>query len=231
MLLGIDTSTHYAGVILWNQGQLLASHSWYSTQSHTAHLTPAVQNLMRGAKLSLSDLTGVAIALGPGRFSALRVGMSVAKGLCIALNIPVTGISTLELEAYPYSGVSKSICPIVGAGREQVAWAQFQTKAGQLHKLQTEAIIDIVQLPAVAPKQALFCGEGTISHSSYLKEVLGKSITVVEYPGPSMRLWSLAKLGWERQENGVADAPESLQPLYIRRPNITKPKPPTAVSS
>lgn len=229
MLIAIDTSTRYAGVLLWSQGRVVASCSWHSTRNHTSELMPAVQRLLHQANLQATDLTGVALALGPGGFSALRVGMSVAKGLCLALNLPVTGLSTLEMEAYPYADVGRLLCPLMDAGRGEVAWAQFQRQEGQWRKTRPEAVIDLDQLVRVAPREAIFCGEGVVAHSAYLKETLEQGATVVEYPGPALRLWSLARLGAERQKKGITDDPEALQPLYLRRPSITKPRPPSVV--
>jgi tRNA A37 threonylcarbamoyladenosine modification protein TsaB len=102
MLLAIDTATHYASVALHDGSRLLAEHTWLANQAHTRSLLPAVQGLLKDAGSSMNAISAVAVALGPGSFNGLRVGLSTAKGLAIALAIPLVGASTLELLAAEY---------------------------------------------------------------------------------------------------------------------------------
>ena len=90
MLLAIDTSTRHAGVALAQDGQVISSRSWCSLANHTAELMPAVAEILDGQRLAAGDLTGIAVALGPGGFSALRVGISAAKGLALAFGKAVS---------------------------------------------------------------------------------------------------------------------------------------------
>ena len=102
MLLAIDTSTRHAGIALAQEGQVISCRNWYSQTNHSADLVPAISGTLDQHGLSPKDLDGIACALGPGSFSALRVGLSTAKGLAMASEIPLVGIKTLELEAYPF---------------------------------------------------------------------------------------------------------------------------------
>ncbi len=104
MLLAIDTATHYASVALHDGSRLLAEHTWLANQAHTRSLLPTVQNLLKEALVGMESLTAVAVALGPGSFNGLRVGLSSAKGLAIARGLPLAGASTLELLAAEYGG-------------------------------------------------------------------------------------------------------------------------------
>ena len=229
MLLAIDTSTRYAGVLLWKEGIPIVSQSWHSTHNHTVELMPAIQRILRQAGIEAEALHGIALALGPGGFSALRVGMSAAKGFCLALDLPLVGISTLEAEAYPYAYTGGPVCPLLHIGRREVAWAWYERRNGDWQKIRSEGIIAIDQLPEAVAPGAILCGEGLLDNGSCLREALGQKATVVEYPGPSLRLWALARLGAERLERGLTDDPATLQPLYLRRPSITQPNPPRKV--
>ncbi len=102
MLLAIDTSTHYASVALHDRSALLGEHTWLARQDHTRTLLPNVKRLLQDAGCGLANLSAVAIALGPGSFNGLRVGLSTAKGLAIARGIPLVGASTLELIGREY---------------------------------------------------------------------------------------------------------------------------------
>ena len=97
MLLALDTSTRYASVALADEDRVVASRTWLSTANHTAELMPAVAHLMESRGLTAGQLDGVAVALGPGGFSALRVGISAAKGLALVARKPIVGVGTLDL--------------------------------------------------------------------------------------------------------------------------------------
>ena len=229
MLLAIDTSTRFAGVLLWKDGLPLFSQSWRSVQNHTSLLMPAIQHTLQHSGIQAKDLHAVAVALGPGGFSALRVGMSAAKGLCLPFGVPLIGITTLEAEALPYADAGLPVCPLLNIGRREMAWACYQKLLGKWQKTHPEEVIYTDQLPHVLTPGALLCGEGLLTSGPLLREAIGHSATVMEYPGPAPRLWALAQLAAQRLERGLVDDPFSLQPLYLRRPSITPPNPPRKV--
>jgi tRNA threonylcarbamoyladenosine biosynthesis protein TsaB len=229
MLLAIDTSTRHAGVLLWQDGQALASRSWYSRQSHTRELMPAIDGMLKDASLKPADFTAIAIALGPGGFSALRVGMSAAKGFCLALDTPIVGVSTLEIEAWPYSNLGRPVCPILDIGRGEVAWVAYESSGNGWRQTRQPEIAAVAEFSQTAPQDSLICGEGVSIHGPALREALSQKAVVVEYPGPGLRLWALARLASERLAGGKADDAATLQPFYLRRPTITRANPPIKV--
>ena len=130
MLLAVDTSTRYAGVALYSaseteKGRMVASRCWHSTVNHTSELMPAIAQILESRHITLADVTGIAVALGPGGFSALRVGLSVVKGLAVTAGKPVIGVGTLDLEAHPYLNAGLPVCALLDAGRNEVASARF----------------------------------------------------------------------------------------------------------
>ena len=157
MLLAIDTSTRNAGVALAREGQVISSRSWRSAVNHTAELMPAVAHLLAGAGLSVNDLEGIAVALGPGGFSALRVGMSVAKGLALASGKPLVGIGTLDAEAQPYLQSGLPVCALLDAGRSEVSSGYFGADGARLRE---DRICPPTELIDELTGPILFCGEG-----------------------------------------------------------------------
>ena len=123
MELCIDTSTRYAGVVISHHGEPQWETCWVSRRNHTVELAPTIQMLLGKTGASPGDLDAVFLAVGPGGFSALRVGMSAAKGMAEGLDIPLVGVGTLELEAFPYAGTGRSLYPLLDVGRGEVAWA------------------------------------------------------------------------------------------------------------
>ena len=224
MLLTIDTSTRYAGVSLWRDDLAIATLCWHSLQNHTAELMPAIKHVLDLAKAGPSGLTGIAVALGPGGFSALRVGISAAKGLAFPLNIPLVGVGTLEMEAYAYADTGLPICPMLDAGRSEVAYAVFQRSGGLWKKLREEQVCTPEELVESITKRTLFCGEATTHRREYLGRALGKKGAIVGFHTPASRLWALGVLAGQRLKVGGVDSLAALQPLYLRRPSIGPPK-------
>ena len=219
MLLAIDTSTRYAGVALADGGRVVSCRSWYSAVNHTAELMPAVAETLGAAGLTVDDLEGIGVALGPGGFSALRVGMSVAKGLALAADKPLAGVGTLDLEAWPYRESGLPVCALLDAGRGEVATALF--KEG--NRVQPDSIVSPEELAAEVGETTLFCGEGLQPYAELLRQRLGRR-AVTAGNAPAARLYALAALGRERLEVGDGDEVASLQPYYLRMPTIGGPK-------
>jgi tRNA threonylcarbamoyladenosine biosynthesis protein TsaB len=224
MLLAIDTSTRYGGVALWDGDRAVSTITWRSTQNHTAELMPTIEYLLGRANASPRELEGIAVALGPGGFSALRVGISVAKGLALPLDIPLVGVGTLEMEAYPYADAGLPVCPILEAGRSEVAAALFQQDAGGWHKLREERIRQPEELVHEVPESVVLCGEGVARHYDYLRDNLGPKAIIVSFHTPASRLEALGILAGQRLKAGETDSLAAIQPIYIRRPSIGAPK-------
>ena len=220
MLLAIDTSTRYAGVALGDPGRALSSRCWRSSVNHTAELMPAVDQILRSRGLTPGDLSGIAVALGPGGFSALRVGMSVVKGLAFTTGAPVVGVGTLDLEAHPYLQSGLPVCAILDAGRKEVASALFGRDGLRVREDMVGTVEELVE---GTDELTLFCGEAVSSWGGVIRERLGRLAVVVDST-PAQRTWALCQLGWERLAEGRTEDLASLQPNYLRMPSIGRPK-------
>lgn len=225
MILVIDTSTRYAGVMLWEDGVTIISQNWYSKHNHTTELIPSIQHMFQRTGVKATNLTGISLAIGPGGFSALRVGISTAKGFSSTLGLPIVGISTLEIEAYPYAELERPICPILRVGKRELAWAIYQQHRGSWQTVRSEHITGSDQLLSQLTRGSIICGEGTVDNQQDLQGHKKQGVAILRYPGPSLRLWSLATLGEQRIKNGQVSEPATLQPLYCKKPNITPPNP------
>ena len=96
MLLAIDTSTQSIGLSLYNDAQVVAEETWQVHQRHTVELAPAIDHMLRRSELKISQIEVLAVALGPGSFTGLRIGLAVAKGLALALRIPIIGVPSMD---------------------------------------------------------------------------------------------------------------------------------------
>jgi len=224
MQLAIDTSTDTASLALVQDNEVLAELTWRCEQNHTTQLLTHLAHLLNQTKLNLQSTTGIIVARGPGSFNGLRVGISTAKGLAFSLGIPMVGISSLEAEAYQHAETSLPICPIFNAGRGEIATAIYQKKNNKWRQLVAEHITTVETLCSQITTKTIFCGEFIPLIATQLRKQL-KQKAVIPSPVTSLRRASfLAELGLKRLKAGDYDNPATLQPLYLRRPAITKPK-------
>lgn len=224
MQLAIDTATDTAILVLIQNGKVLAEATWCCQQSHTTQLLPRLVDLLQQNKLSLQSTNCIIVDRGPGSYNGLRVGISTAKGLAFSLGVPIIGISSLELEAYQHAETDLPICPIVNAGREEIATALYQNKDNKWSQLTAEHITTVDQLCSQITTKTIFCGEFVSVIADQLKKQLKQKAVISPPIAKSLRANLLAKLGQLRIEAGEYDNPVTLQPLYLRRPQITKPK-------
>ena len=231
MELAIDTSTDIASIALSRAGEVQAELTWLSEQNHTVELIPNLLHLLRQAKIELGGRAGSAggakidaiiVAKGPGSFNGLRVGVATAKGLAFALDIPLVGIGTLEVEAFPYAETGLPICPVQDAGRGEIATALYQLQDGKWRRLMAEHITTIAQLCTKIAERTIFCGRFSPDTAQQIERELGQQAIVTREA--LRRAGFLAQLGWRRLEAGDHDHPTTLQPLYLRRPAITTPR-------
>ncbi len=224
MHLAIDTSTGTAGIAVADEYNILAELSWSCRQNHSVELMPRLTQLLEQGKIKFEDIKGVVVAIGPGSFNGLRVGVSTAKGLAFSLNIPIAGISTLEMTAYAHSATGFPVCPVINAGRSEVAAALFRKTGEEWQKIKPEHITTIAELCKETHTDTVFCGELTPSAIDELTSTLGERAII---PSPSARLRRcgfLAELGYRRLQKEDFDNATALQPIYLKKPPITQHK-------
>ena len=224
MLVAIDTSTDNASLALAQDSQILAELTWHCDRNHSVELLPQLGYLLNQAKLDLKSISGIIVARGPGSFNGLRVGISIAKGLAFSLGIPIIGISTLEVAAYQHAETSLPICSILNAGRGEIATAMYQQKGNQWLALAAEYITTVDTLCSETNTKTIFCGEFVPVIAEQLRRQFKRRVVIPLLASALRRGGYLAELGRQRFEAGEFDDVATLQPLYLRRPHITKPK-------
>jgi tRNA threonylcarbamoyladenosine biosynthesis protein TsaB len=122
MILAIDTATRMIGLALHDGGQLYAESTWRTANHHTVELTPALDRMLTRVGASTADLTALAVTLGPGSYTGLRIGMSLAKGLALAATppLPIVGVPTLDVVAAAQPHQAERLCAVVQAGRGRI---------------------------------------------------------------------------------------------------------------
>jgi tRNA threonylcarbamoyladenosine biosynthesis protein TsaB len=224
MLLALDTSTRLAGIALYDgERGLLAEHTWHSANRHTAELLPQVAALLAQAGVRPADLTAVAVALGPGSFTGLRVALAAGKGLALANGLALLGVPTLDAVAYPHQCQPTPVVALVQAGRGRVCWAPYAHGPGGWGAQAAPAIATIETLAQTVTRVTAFAGELSAADRAALTQLAGRMR--VNFLSPALALprpGYLAEIGWRRFVNGERDDPAALNPLYLHEPD--KPK-------
>jgi len=224
MYLAMDTSTDTASVALVEDSAVVAELTWRSGQNHSVELLPNLARLLNQAKLDLQSVSCIIVARGPGSYNGLRVGISTAKGLAFSLGVPIVGISTLAAEAYQHAETGLPVCPIFNAGRGEIATAMYQMQGDEWRQLTAEHLTTVDALCSRIRAKTVFCGEFIPSVATELKERLKQRAVIPPSAARLRRASFLAELGLQRVKVGDYDDLATLQPLYMRRPPITKPK-------
>ncbi len=219
MLVALDTSTAIASLAFYNESGILAETTWQSHRDQTASLLPMAQKMLDLQQASTESLTGVAVALGPGSFNGLRVGVSTAKGLALALGIPLLGFSCLEVIAYQQAHLNGQLCAIVEAGRGRLGVGFYRVRNGIYKQIGEFINVTADELAERITQLTFFCGELKPEQRNLLEEKLGKNAVILPPALVLRRAGILAEMGWQRLESGdLGDDLASLQPIYLHQP-------------
>ena len=198
-------------------GEAVAELVWRSERNHSVELVPAIRRLMGHAGVEMGDLEAVFVALGPGAFSALRVGISTAKAMAIALDVPLVSVGTLDIEAGPYLGLGTRVCAVIEAGRDRAYLGIFEPDPEEPSQYQVVSHGELVS--AIGP-DALLCGEGVRAVADAVGHELGREVQLAEAAPPTRRPAVLARLAYRRWRSEGSDDPATLQPTYLRSAQV-----------
>jgi tRNA threonylcarbamoyladenosine biosynthesis protein TsaB len=231
MLLAIDTSTKQAGIALYEGVRgLVAEYNWHSANRHTEELMPAVAQMLAQAGVAPGALRAVAVALGPGSFTGLRVGLAAAKGLALAHGLTLLGIPTLDVVAYPHQAQPVPIIAVLQAGRGRVYWAPYAHGPSGWAAQEPPRLSTVPELANTVVRPLMFVGELTgADQETLISWAGGARANFLPAALTMRRAGYLAELGWRRFEVGESDDPASLSPIYLQQPDGTFGPGPAAV--
>jgi tRNA threonylcarbamoyladenosine biosynthesis protein TsaB len=227
-LLAIETATRSIGCALWSDGAPLASFTLMAGPRHAEVLMPAVDGLCRWTGLSTSDIDGVAVDIGPGLFTGLRVGLATAGAIAIARGLPAVGVSSLEALAHPHRHRRGLVAAIVDARRGEVYWALYRGDGNVLKELRPPAVATpehvAGELATLSPAP-LAVGDGAWRYREPFEAVGAHSAGPADrWPSPAV----IAELGAGRLaedrlaggRQGGEGPPELPAPLYLRQADV-----------
>jgi tRNA threonylcarbamoyladenosine biosynthesis protein TsaB len=218
LALGIDTSTAAGSVAILQDERLLGEINLATGAHHQERLLRSVDFLLNLVGLEISRVDVLAVALGPGTFTGLRVGIATVKGLAVARGVPTFGFSTLRALGHQYMGRGIRVAPMVDAGRGEVYSALYGVQDGGLREVQTEQGGDPGSFLASLPSEpVLFCGDGVGVYKDLILRSRPGNDQLVE--GPSFLGATLGMLGARKLREGCPWSISNLKPNYIRPPD------------
>ncbi|MBN8579416.1 MAG: tRNA (adenosine(37)-N6)-threonylcarbamoyltransferase complex dimerization subunit type 1 TsaB [Anaerolineae bacterium] len=213
MLLAVDTSTSLVGLALYDGDNVLGEMMWTTGQHHTTELTPALSGLLKRCGVTMASVNALGVAIGPGSFTSLRVGLSLIKGIALARSLPVMGIPTLDVIAAAQPLAKQPLVAVLQAGRTRVAYSVYKSDKkewqaeGGVRSGTLDELLNEIESPT------LMAGELTSDERKKISKIkkvqLASPVLCVRRPAV------LAELAWKRwQDNDVDDA-ATLAPIYL----------------
>lgn len=213
MILAIETSGIDTGIAFVYEGDILYELSLRTEAKHNETIYELLDRAFHTLRTGVEKLRGVAVSLGPGMFTSLRVGISLAKGLCLPHNIPVIGINTLDALAYSVCPSPWLIAPLIDAKKREVFTAFYRDSK----RVSDYMILKPERFGKEIREPALFLGNGLIKYRTKLKEILKEYFHSPKRNPLSPPPGIIGILGEEELRKGKRESIEELEPFYLRR--------------
>jgi len=220
LILGIESATARVACAIGSHEGVLAQFEATRGRRHAETLVPAIEFVCRQAQVELDEIGVVAVDVGPGLFTGLRVGLATAKAMAYALRVPMIGIVSLDLLAFPVRFTSRLVAAVIDARRGEVFWALYRQVPGGVQRVSPFGVDrpdDVVAELAARAEDVLVVGDGALRHREVFAE-----LDRVEFAEPWLSYPSaapLVQLAHARalREDWVHHG--SLEPVYLRPPD------------
>lgn len=216
-VLAMDTATAQVGVAIGEAGEVLGEVRLVGGRRHAEQLAPSVRSLVEWTGVRLDELAAIAVDIGPGLFTGLRVGVTTAKVMAQALRIPVVGVPSLDLVAHPVRHSSRLVVAALDARRREVFHASYRTVPGGLERVTEYAVAPPAALVAeleAGGEEVLLVGDGIAAHAGVFAGLERAEIAGPEFLAPSVA--ALVALATSRVEREEFEEPWDVRPLYLR---------------
>jgi tRNA threonylcarbamoyladenosine biosynthesis protein TsaB len=218
LILGIDTATPAVGCAIGGHEGVLASFTAARGRRHAETLVPAIDHLRRSVGIELDELGAIAVDVGPGLFTGLRVGVATAKAMASALRVPVVGVSSLDLVAFPVRFSPRLIAGVIDARRGEVFFAFYRQVPGGLQRVSDPRVGSTDELTAellASGEECLAVGDGAVRYATELHELTTVEVADAGLQYPSAA--SLVQLAHARALREEFVNPWEVEPVYLRK--------------
>ena len=216
-VIAIETATMVGSIAIVDAARVISEITLNARATHSERLMAAIDRLLGDSGLAIDDMDGVAVSIGPGSFTGLRIGLSAAKGLSYASGKPLIGIPTLDALALNMTFSSYLICPIQDARKGEVYTALYRPGDNSPEKMTDDMAVDPSALAGMITQKTVFLGDGVNRYRELLMKQLGELYNEAPIPLQLPRASNVAMLALKRLEKGDTDDPFTMIPRYIRK--------------
>jgi len=217
-ILGIETSTKTGSVAIVCEKSIVAQYSLNIEVTHSERLMATVDRVLSDTGIPISRINGFAVAIGPGSFTGLRIGVSTVKGLALATGKPVAAVPTLKALAWNVPYTAYTICTILDARKNEVYAALYQYDRTDLAQKMPETVISLAKLSGQISGMTVFTGEASLVYHDTLEKLFGARALFAPLTAVLPSAAAIAEIGYGMISHGRHADTDSLTPLYIRRP-------------
>ena len=218
-VLAVETSTAWQSVAILDGPRVLARYDQDTAGSHAKVLLPTIDCLFSESGLTLNQLDGLVVSIGPGSFTGLRAGLATLLGFRTISQLPLAVVPTLEGMAWNLRGNSALLCPVLNSRRGELYWAIFRwASEDRLERVVSEQVGTPIMLGTALTESALLFGEGWLVEASAIRASILSSVTIIKAPDQAMKpsAVSIGLAGIERLRRGER-AGVGISPLYVQR--------------
>ncbi len=218
-ILAIDSSGLVASVAVIENDTLLAEYTVNYKKTHSQTLLPMLDEVKKMTELDMESLDAVAIAAGPGSFTGLRIGAATAKGLCLALNIPLIPVPTVDALAYNLAGSASLVCPLMNARRNQTYTGIYQFEGNEMTVLREQCVLSLEEIIEDLNERegsVVFLGDGLSVFEEQIKELCKLPYRFAPAHMREQRAGAVAYLGAKLFREGKAISSDDFAPTYLR---------------
>ncbi len=212
-ILAMDTSSANATVCISDENKIIGEYTVSNDRAHSQIIMPMLNDLLNNCSMTIKDIDVFAVALGPGSFTGLRIGIAAMKTLAQSLSKPIIGASSLDEIAFSFFGTDKIVCPILDARRNEVYNAMYLDGK----KIVAERVIDFDEvLIELADKNVIFSGDASVKYRNKILSFNNPNWHIAPSCLSMQRASALASIAAERAKDENYDNLYDLSPLYLR---------------
>jgi tRNA threonylcarbamoyladenosine biosynthesis protein TsaB len=217
-ILGIETSTTTGSVAVVSEDGVICQYSLNIEVTHSERLMSTVDRVLKDTGLTIADMDGYAVAIGPGSFTGLRIGLAAVKGLALVTGKPVAAVPTLQALAWNLPFAVYPVCPMLDARKKEVYAATYRFDGTTLVRVMAEAVLSLSRLSERISEKTIFTGEASHLFREEIANLFGERAMFAPVPAMLPSAATVAEIGRGMIKSGKQADLDSMTPMYIRRP-------------
>jgi tRNA threonylcarbamoyladenosine biosynthesis protein TsaB len=224
LILAVETSTFTGSVALAEASlpegawRIVGETTLHLSETHSSRLMPTIDRLLRQTSRPIQAVQGIAVGLGPGSFTGLRIAVSTVKGLAFSLRVPVVGVPTLDALAHNLPFASPLVCPVLDARKKEVYAALFRGDGeGQVRRIGETWVLSPEDLCSRISERTILVGSGAEVYGETFREKLGSRALFASPEFSFPRASTVARLSLPSFQRGQTLDPMTFSPIYVRR--------------